>query len=306
MKRSTMVLAIISLAVVGALVGLVNTVGSQRSAGTAAEGGFAEADQVQRTSPEVTELNDSTSVVPRRSNGEHNKQGQDEDQKQQIVEARRMYSAEEIATSRKEVKEEATRYVHDVYSLLIGDLGLTLSQKDALIALLIDAETAATRTAYSSGEGIDEQELSNRIAAIIGESKAQQFLALDRYRDEYAETQKVQTLLKQNDVPLTDTQVDGLLRVLVDVRNQVDTQLPANIDRGSMESLEHRLDEMDLYERLVLELAPSVLTARQVEHLFERYQALSYQRAYVLELQREARANDPANEHLPTYYPPRN
>lgn len=305
MKRPTMVLAVISLAA-GTLVVLINTVGSQRSASTAVEAGFVEADPVEPTPPKITELNDSTSVVPGRSDGEDNKEGRNEDQKQQVAEAPRMYSPEEIATSRKEVKEEATRYVHDVYSLLIEDLGLTLSQKEALISLLIEAEIAATRTAYSSGEGIDEQELSNRIAAIIGNSKLQQFLALDRYRAEYAEAQKVRTWLEQNDAPLTDTQVDDLLTILVDVRNQVDTPLPADIAPGSMESLEYRLDEMDLYERLVLELAPSVLTARQVEHLFERYQALSYQRAHVFELQEEVRANDPAKEHLPTYYPPRN
>lgn len=297
LRRSRWVLAFSFLAVAGALVALVDGVDSYRSARTV-EPARGEANQAQQTSAD-TELAESTVDLPQRSNGEQKKP------KRPVTEAPRKYSDEETAASREEVKEEVTRYVHDVYTLLTRDLDLTSSQQDALLSLLIEAEIAATRTAYSSGEGLDEQELSNRIAAIIGDSKLQKFLELNRNRAEYAELQKVQSLLEQNGVPLTDPQVDGLLKILVDVRRQVDTKLPADENRGPMESLQLRLDRMDLYERLVVELAPSVLKAKQVEYLFERYQALSYRRAYVLEFQKKARADDPANENIPPYYPPR-
>jgi hypothetical protein len=62
---------------------------------------------------------------------------------------------------------------------------------------------------------------------------------------------------------------------------------------------------MDEYERLVLELAPSVLSTRQTGLLFDRYQALSYRRAAILEMQEESRANDSADDDFPLGYPPR-
>lgn len=305
MKRSKWVLAVIALVGVGGLVALVDGVGLYQSASTI-EPAREEAIQANQSSSEDSELTESSVVESQGSNGEHNIQGQEEDETQPVTVAPRTYSAEEIATSRKEIKEEITREVNDIYSLLIKDFGLNSDQKDALMSLLIESEIAATKTAYSSGEGLDEQELSDRIAAIVGDSNRQKFLALNRYRAEYAETQKVRSLLKQNEVPINDAQTDKLLKILVNVRNQVDTRLPADMIRGSMESLEHRIDQMELYERLVLERAPSVLSTKQVEHLFERYQNLSYRRAFVLEFQKKARADDPANEDFPTYYPPRN
>ncbi|HZW59327.1 MAG TPA: hypothetical protein VFE85_03445, partial [Woeseiaceae bacterium] len=58
-------------------------------------------------------------------------------------------------------------------------------------------------------------------------------------------------------------------------------------------------------KRLVLELAPSVLSPEQVQHLFERYQALSYEWAAALEVQRKQLAGNP-NEKRLLWYPPEN
>lgn len=307
MKRSTFVLALTSstIAVVVALVALVDGTGSHRSTSTV-EPRRGEANQAQQTSSVDTELNESTVVVAQRANDEYKDPKRGDDQKPMVTEGPRKYSSVEEATSRELVREEVTRYVQEVYPLLISDLELTSSQQDVLLSLLIEAEIAATRTSYSSGKGMDEHERSNRIAAIIGDSKLQQFLALERYREEYAEIQKVRSMLQQKEVPLTDPQRDGLLEILVDVREQVETKPPADMNHRSIEYLQYRLDQMDEYERLVMELAPSVLSAKQVGYLFERYQALSYARAYALEVQRKARADDPMNEDLPLWYPPRN
>lgn len=217
----------------------------------------------------------------------------------------RRYSPEEIARIRAEVREESIQRVGEIYPFIMKSLYLTKGQEEALMALLVEAEIARTRTAGSDGRGLDKDDFSNRIAGIIGESKQKEFLKLDSYRGEYAEALRVGSILAGQDVPLTETQRDGLLKILVDVRDQIaEMPLPA-LEPRSLAALEFRLDQMDDYERLVVELAPSVLTAEQVEHLFDRYQALSYQRAEALEAQREARANDPTKSNVPLWYPPR-
>lgn len=303
MRRRTLVLGMTSSAIAVALVALVDGVRSHRSAGTI-ESTRGEADQAQQTSSADTELNESTIVVPQRSNDEDKGAKRDDYQKPVVTEAPRKYSAVDEAISRKEIREEATRDVRGIYPLLIKGLVLTSSQQDALLSLLIEDEIARTRTSYSSGIGMDEQERSARIAALIGEAKLQQFLALEHNIDEYREVHYVQSMLQQKGVPLTDTQQDGLLKILIDVREQVDMKRPAHIKPRSVESLEHTLDRLDEYERLALELAPSMLSAKQLEYMFERYQALSYRRADALELHKQRRADNPDDDQL-LWYPSR-
>ncbi len=69
-----------------------------------------------------------------------------------------------------------------------------------------------------------------------------------------------------------------------------------------MVALEYQLAQIDEYERLVMEHAQSVLSPKQVEYMFERYQHNSYRRADALEAQRKARADNP-DEKLPLWYP---
>ncbi len=295
MRRTTFVLGLISSAVAVALIAVIYGIASHRSP-TTVEPSRGEANQAQQTSSIDAEVNDSTAVVSRRSLGG--------DQNPTVAKAPRRTSYVDEATDRKMVREESTRDVANWYSLLLEQLDLPPREKDALISFLIEDLIARTRTRYASGIGMDEHERSNRIAAIIGDSKLQQFLALEHNLSEYREVQKVQSMLQQNDIPLSDTERDGLLEILVDVREQDRVMPGADAKRRTIESLQHTLDQMDEYERLVLELAPSVLSAKQVEYLFERYQALSYRRANALEHQRKARANNP-DENLPLWYPPR-
>jgi hypothetical protein len=250
------------------------------------------------------ELNESTVVTPQRSNRDHKNTKRDDSQRPTVTEAPRKYSAVDEAISRKEIREEVTRDVRGIYPLLIRDLHLTSSQQDALLAFLIEDEISRTRTSYSSGIGMDEQERSARIAAIIGEAKLQQFLALEQNIHEYREAYYLQSVLKQKGAPLTETQQDGLVKILIDVREQIDMKPPAHIKSNSIESLEHTLDRLDEYERLALELATSVLSAKQVEYMFERYQALSYRRADALELHKQRRADNPDDDQL-LWYPSR-
>ena len=207
-------------------------------------------------------------------------------------------------TSRKMVRERATRDVRKSYPLLLEDLDLTPSEKEALLSFLIEDRIARTTTDYVRGKPRNEHELSNRIAAIIGDPKLQQFLALERNLSEYGEVQNIRSMLQQNGVPLTDTQRDELLKILIGTRNQLKTMPPADVKRDSIEYLEYRLTQEDDYDRFVLELAPSVLSSKQVLYLFKQNQYLSEKRAYALEVQRKARA-DPTSENIPLSYPAR-
>jgi hypothetical protein len=251
-----------------------------------------------------TGMRELTSPVPQASNDENKGAKRHDFERSAGREARPKYSAADEAISRKEIRGEVTRDVHGIYRLPIAGLGLTSSQQDALLSFLIEDEIARTRTVYSSGIGMDEEERSARIAAIIGEAKLEQFLALEQNIHEYREVYYVQSMLKEKGTPLTDTQQVGLAKILVDVRKHIDMKPPAPIESKSIESLEHTLDRLDEYERLALELAPSVLSAKQVKHMFERYQALSHSRADALELQKQRRADNPDDDQL-MWYPSR-
>lgn len=288
MRRATLILGLPLSA--AALVALFYSAVSHQSPKT------VEASQAQKASSVDTELEESAVVVARRSEGDF-----------QIpidTEAPRKSSLVDEATDREMVREEATRDIRDVYPLLTRNLDLTPSEKEALFSFLIEDLIARTKTRFASGIGMNEHERSSSIAAIIGESRLQQFLALERYRREYAEVQRMRSMLEQKDVPLTDRQRDGLLRILVDVREQFETKLTAGAKFDSLESLEDQLTQINDYERHVIELAPSVLSLKQVQYLFERYQAASYKRAYALEWQKQQRADDPSYD-LPLFYPSR-
>jgi hypothetical protein len=117
-------------------------------------------------------------------------------------------------TARMMVREEATHDVQDAYTVLLEELELTQLEKDALLAFLIEDLVANTKTQYSSGRGMSDLERSERIGTIIGESKLQQFLALERNRREYSEVQSVSSMLQERGAPLTSAQRDGLLEAL--------------------------------------------------------------------------------------------
>lgn len=296
MRRATFVLGLTSSAVALALVALVYSIGSHRSPSSTVEPRRGEAKQAQQTSSIDAEVHNSTAVVepPRASDGY---------QKPTVTEALSDTGFLDEDT-RKMVREGATRDVPKLYSLLLENLDLAPSEKDALLALLIEDRIASTTTPYSRGKDIDEQDRAKRIGDIIGERKLQQFLALERNLGSYAEVQYIEAVLQQNAIPITEAQRYRMLEILIDVQNQELTLPGADAERGSIEYLEYRLAEMDERQRLVLEQAASVLSAEQVRYMFERNQQLSYQRADALEAQQKARA-DESTEDLPLWYPAR-
>jgi hypothetical protein len=292
MRREIFILGLTLSAVV---VVLVYGIGSHQSPSTF-EPMRGETSQAKQTASVEAKLNESTEVVQQRSDDGY--------QKPTVTEAPRKYSSVDEAISRKEVRELSTQDIQRVYPFLLKGLDLTPSEKDALLSFLIEDLISKTKTFYSSGIGMDEHERSNRIAAIIGHSKLQQFLALERNLSSYRDLGRVGLAFQQNGVPLTDAQQDGLLEIFIDVRDQFEWMPPADVDRRSIEVFEHRLTYEDDYDRHVLELAPSVLSPKQVEYLFERYQALSYRRAQALEWHKQRRADNP-DDNLTLSYPSR-
>jgi hypothetical protein len=193
-------------------------------------------------------------------------------------------------TVREDVRKDATRDIHEAYSLLFEDLGLTPQEKDALFEFLIEVRIASTDTGYQRSTTMDEVERANRIWNIIGYPKLQQFLALEQNLFAYSEVQRIGSMLERRGVPVTETQRDGLFDMLVTTRNEY--LAPSNIER-SIEGVEQIVAQIDERERHVIELAPSVLSPRQVAYLHERYQQCSDVRARSLELLRQRRADDP-------------
>jgi hypothetical protein len=192
---------------------------------------------------------------------------------------------------------QVTRDIQGTYSLLLEHLGLTAKEKDALLSLLIEMRMAGTWISSRSesiqkGKAMNEHERSDRIAAIIGDAKLQQFLALERNLGSYHELGKIGSLLQQNGAALTDTQREALFKSLVEVRGWT-KPAPPDVKRDSIEFLEHQLAQRSENERHVIELASGLLSPNQLVYLDEQYQYLSYERAKNLEWQKKKRAENP-------------
>ncbi len=207
--------------------------------------------------------------------------------------------------SRKEDREESIRLVQKNYSPIFEQLDLTAEEKDALSDLFVEVYTVGRTSSYTKDERIDEQERLNRIEEIIGFARMQELLSLERNIPQYREIERIDAMLQAKEAPLTDGQRDRMLEILIDVRGSEKAVADPKAKPSTMDALESQLAEMDEYDRLVLELAPSVLTSEQVEYLFERYQNQSYRRAAVMEMQKKARADGTSHEDAPPVYPKR-
>lgn len=211
--------------------------------------------------------------------------------------------ADEEASARM-VRENATRNITKFYSLLFERLDLTTSERDALLSVLIEIRIDATMTPCVRSKNIDKQEQSDRIAAVIGDTKLKQFLELAQNLGSYAELVYMESVLEKHELPMTEVEQGRVLEILIDIQDR-ELALPgADAKRGSIEYLEYRLAKIDERDRLIFEQAASVLSPEQVGYLFAQYQRESYRRADALERQKKARADDNA-EDLPLYYPAR-
>jgi len=292
MNRPTLALIIGASAIAVLVLGLVVGISTQQSP-TVTESQLNEPDQAASA---VVEPDLSQSDVPQQENGDTHAETSEarDDRPGEML--------EKEAEVRALVRDNATAEVERNYALLFENLGLTPSDKEALLAFFIEDKIANTKTRYSDGIGMPEEERSATIAEIIGDTKLQEFLALERNILEYRELRYLQAELQENGVPLSRTQQDQLLKILVDARDQVDGTPPEHIERGSIEELEFSLRILDERERLVLELAPSALSTNQVEYMFERNQEYSYERAATLELHKQRRAENPDDDML-LWYP---
>ena len=201
------------------------------------------------------------------------------------------------------IKEQTTREVTPVYTLLFERLDLTNSERHALLNLLIQDGIDRTSTSCVRAKKIDPQIRSQEIAAIIGEMKLQQFLSLEHYLGQYSEVLYMQAILEKDGIPMTEPQRNSILEILIKIQDQ-NLKLPgADADHHSIEYLEYMLERIDERDRLLFEQAPSILSGEQVERLFAQYQLESNRRADALERQKKARFQ--GDDSLPLYYPAR-
>jgi hypothetical protein len=199
------------------------------------------------------------------------------------------------ATLRADIRKEATREIRESYALLFEDLDLSPLDQEKLEAVLIDMQVestwSSTRTFEIRGREIPQQERYDRIAAVIGDRKLVEFIALHDNIRAYWETTQIARLLRRKDVPLTEAQRDGVFEILVDVHTRYPFESPpGELDRQSDEYIEHILTQTDDVDRHVVELAPSVLSPTQVAHLFNAYDFMLRDRRSDVEMQRKRRA----------------
>ena len=209
-----------------------------------------------------------------------------------------------VARMANSIKEQTTREVTPVYTLLFARLNLTSSERHALLDFLIQDGIARTSTSCVRAMKIDPQARSQEIAAIIGETKLQQFLSLEHYLGQYSEVLYMQAILEEDGVPMTESQRNSMLEILIKIQDENLTLPGADADLDSIEYLEYMVEIMNERDRLVFEQAPSILSGEQVERLFAQYQLESNRRAEALERQKKARSQ--GDDSLPLYYPARN
>jgi hypothetical protein len=193
------------------------------------------------------------------------------------------------------MRKQATQDIRLSYSLLLEHLDVPPEQREGLEAVLIDMLVEGMWTGTSTfeirGREIPLQERYERLAAVVGDQKLLEFLALEENVRAYGETALIARLLRRKDVPLTQTQRDGVLDILVEVHARYPyEEPPAELDRRSDEYIDHRLKQLDDVDRHVVELAPSVLSPTQVAYLFGAYDYMSRERRSDVERQKERKA----------------
>ncbi len=206
-------------------------------------------------------------------------------------------------TVRAGVRESAIRRVKTAYTLLLNNLGLASEQRDDMISFLVEAHIARTTTEYDRGELTDEFGRQIAIKEIIGEAKLEEFLVLEQNLREYTEVQTLQTAFERNGTPFPEARRDALFDILVETRSQyIDLEPPPGVEVDSMQNFEYLMNQSQEYHRHVLELAPSVLSPQQVQHLYERYEANSYEWQHLAEINRIT-IDDPEMVGVPIIYP---
>jgi hypothetical protein len=202
------------------------------------------------------------------------------------------------ATILAERKALLVREIREGYSLLLEDLDLTAQQAEDLIAALADLQLDSAwlsdrdSSFEKRGRTIGAQERHERLAAAIGERKLDEFLVLEVDLAAYGETQQIALLLGRKGTPLSETQRDAMFDILVEVRDRY-PYTPPDFDPSSLAYIEEHLAWMDDFDRHVMELAPSVLSATQVAHLSDEYQWMARQRIDSIEMQTKRRAERP-------------
>ena len=262
----------------------------------------AEATPAQRTSPPETEPN-APAAEPTDTAVAQNAPNSDPPAVDRA--SRQSGPPPDEATMRERMRKITTQEVRDAYSLLLDDLGLTPQATEDLLAVLVELQLEAASSGSQRGRTIGAQERHDKIAAVIGDEKLDKLLLLELNRAAYWETQQIASLLHRKQVPLTETQRDEVFEILVEVRDRYPaTEPPADLDRMSVEWIEHDFAQLDEFDRHVMELAPSVLTPAQVVHLFDEYQGMSRDRIAALEWQKKRRAERP-EEQIGWFYPAR-
>jgi len=287
MRRGTLVLAssLAAAAVVGALVYL-----RSQPLPSPAEADRSSTAQQQPTSP-ADVVRDVADAAPNEATA-----AQDERPPNEPVEersARRGPPVDE-ATQREWDRKAALEDVVVGYLLLLEDLDLPKQDLKDLIALLAEMQTESAWTSYQRGRTISEQERWERIAAVIGPEKLEQFLALEQNQAAYHETYEIALLLQRRGVPTTRAQRDEMFDILVDVRAHYPMQSPPEeLDPNSAEYMAHMLRQTDDFDRHVIELAPSALSPTQVAYLFQAYDRMSRERIDLFEWQKKTKADRP-------------
>ncbi|HUQ10923.1 MAG TPA: hypothetical protein VM146_11460 [Steroidobacteraceae bacterium] len=188
--------------------------------------------------------------------------------------------------------------VRDSHGALIHDLHVSPRQRDALLAVLAELEDAQSISKTKSGRAVSRNERETRIASVLGTGLAAKFFELERRLPAYWELGQAAAALERGGAPLSETQREGLLAIFSDT--QVSTGEPVR-DPDPVNELARELGAKDEYERLVLELAPSVLGAKQTRLLFEQFESRSARRAESLLANRYHASEN--GEDTPVWYP---
>ncbi|MEO1203092.1 MAG: hypothetical protein AAFX10_10305 [Pseudomonadota bacterium] len=192
----------------------------------------------------------------------------------------------------RELRDENIKLIRIDYSLMLKHLALTDSEYAGMLDFLAEDLMSKTYTTGHRPVPIGEADRRAGIAALIGEAKLERFLVLEQGRFEYREAQRIANMLEESGVPLSAESHDRLLDILIDVRERQQASGEPDVQSGTLEWVESMHARLDDYERLVLELSPSVLSAAQQELLYNRYHSLWMRRAAHLERQAQMRAND--------------
>lgn len=182
----------------------------------------------------------------------------------------------------RDFRRSIAQKVSNDYSQLFRHLGIGTDLQESLVNFLVEGrmnDSLVDQEGESYPGGYDVRTM--RLEEILGEELISKYLAFEKDISSYAEVGRIDAVLAQRGLQLSESQADRLF----EAHAQVLSNYESEIVEGVPPAIELVVSEMADKMRLVTEGAPAFMSPQQVQALAAYYDDLTRRRLQSLEQQ---------------------